>query len=241
MIQDCFDRLFGSTSIAPWAEDNQGLISIIALVLALILFLVEQHRANDAEKRERRQAIEDAATAKAEASAAEIRAIEAAEAGRQEEREAARAAAIQAKLDHLHEFATAVRGVILDVENALLADQTYAKRMTHSQDFGLAAPTRETKILANAAADTLKAMLTSAPISPGLIRATCAAIKKLGEIDASEKRVRHADVDAAYAVWRDSLLGARSAVTDAVLERQNQIKPIATEIIAEPPHASQQF
>jgi len=40
----------------PWAEANQGLLSVIALVTALVLFLLEQKRANKAE-----QAAKDAA------------------------------------------------------------------------------------------------------------------------------------------------------------------------------------
>jgi hypothetical protein len=40
----------------PWAEENQGLVSLIALVTALLLFLLEQKRANEAEQAGRDEA-----------------------------------------------------------------------------------------------------------------------------------------------------------------------------------------
>ncbi len=61
----------------PWAEANQGLLSVAALIIALVLFLLEQRRANMAEGRAKGAAmraelkeLEDRRIAKAEARAA---------------------------------------------------------------------------------------------------------------------------------------------------------------------------
>ncbi|MCX7360129.1 MAG: hypothetical protein NT015_18565 [Alphaproteobacteria bacterium] len=46
----------------PMLEANQGAISIVALILALVAFLIEQYRANTQQLRENEREIEDAIT-----------------------------------------------------------------------------------------------------------------------------------------------------------------------------------
>lgn len=147
---DAFRRLWTwwnrAEGIAPWTEHNQGLISVVALAVALAAAVFEYRRALRAEA----QARQAADTAKIEAAAEAVR------------------AEIAQKLSTIHEFAIAARGVLLDVENDLQKDREQFKAYLFDT-MAMPAPADWVRQGARASADTLNALLAATPLSPGLI------------------------------------------------------------------------
>lgn len=197
MTKAWWDRVEG---IAPWAEHNQGLISIIALAVALLLALLEFRRANLAEARARRAAAEAKAETEGEAQAAEV----------------------ARRLSEIAEFATAVRGVIVDVEVTLHEDRAWAVSPI-LPDVPMEAPNVTSRQAARAAVDTLNALLGVAPVSPTLIRATCAAVRALLPIDDERVSAPSHYASEQYGTWIDGLTAVRAAITDAELESQQRL------------------
>jgi hypothetical protein len=181
--------------IFPWAENNQGLISVLALIAALGLALFEQRRALVAEARARQAAEEAKVIAAAEAREAEI----------------------TRRLSGVAEFAAAVRGVVVDVERDLAKDLELSRGfMFDGMTFQV--PDDRVRQGARASADTLNALIAAAPLSPLLIRATRQGVSALLAISHQPETVHLGDFEEVYAGWRDGLEAARARVTDAELE-----------------------
>lgn len=188
--------------VAPWAESNQGLISVLALVAALALALFEQKRALAAEARAHRAAEE----AKAEAAAE------------------ARETAITNRLATLAEFAVAARGILRDAEHALQED------LQTTRDFmfdlvGFDVPGEKVRDGARASIGTLNALLAAARLSPNLIRATRDGVAALHSIGDHPTTVTDETYQAVYAAWGERLSAAGRAITDAEIELVQRLRP----------------
>lgn len=133
----------------PWAEANQGLISIVALATALALFLLENGRAN----REAADAAKAREEARAKEQADKLAAIE--KARRDDEAR---------RLDHVLDFTVTANGIIAEVQRDMMLD-----RLAIDQHPNALFPTRRLRAKARAAAGSLVAILGVAPMHPKLV------------------------------------------------------------------------
>jgi hypothetical protein len=159
----CWDRFWDPRELIPAFEANQGTLSLLALVVALVAFGVENHRANKAQL----------AAAKAE----NDRKLEAYEA-----RTAQEAAIAQAKIDQhfarISEFASIVRGALLEVQAELVLEQGN----TPSYDVVIPVLDRGTLRTAQACHDLIQATLPAAPHEAALIKVAMNALRSIAAV-----------------------------------------------------------
>lgn len=198
-----------ANGIFPWAEHNQGVISVVALVAALILVLIEQGRANAAESKANRAAEE------AKALAEETKVRVSAE---------AREAAVTQRLATVSEFAIAARGVLLDVERDLQDDLEVTRQyMWDSATFQV--PAERVRQGAKASAHTLNALLAATPLSPALVRSTRLGVSALLAVADAPRTVTEEDFAATYATWVDDLIASREAISESEREYLHRLRP----------------
>jgi len=196
--------------IVPWAEHNQGLLSVVALVFALGVAVLEYRRALKAEARARSAAREAKAQAEAEAQEAKIR----------------------ERLSFVHEFAIAAKGVLVDVELDLARDRDDFRKYPFDE-MAMLAPADRVRQGAKASAETLNALLAGVPLSPSLIRATRQGACALNAVADDAQMVNVQDYQETYAAWIAALEVTRAAITDAQLEFEHRVRPSRTEAMSD--------
>lgn len=198
-----------SGGVFPWIEDNQGFISLLALVAALGVALIEQRRALAEQKR---------------ALVEEARALRRAEDARAEAEAEARRAEIDLRLRLVGEFAVAVRGLLLDVGRALQDDlRTTTGFMIDGVTFSV--PDAVVMRGAQASAETIHALLAGPHLSPALIRASRQAMAALLLVSEGANAVGDHDFREVYTSWQVALDQARSDVTQGELELVYLLRP----------------
>lgn len=185
-----FARAFlNDDGVFPWFENNQGTLSLAALVFAILAFLHENKRAHRAE---------------AEAKASEIRRrAEAEDAARRQDR-ALRQAELKRQLNHAAQFLRAARGLVAPVRAAISAERKYIADTTNR----VFSPSAETRNAAATAARSLNALLPAVPMMPTLVTDVCALVGEMEHLvrsdsasgDAGKKILNGADAAATRAL-----------------------------------------
>lgn len=198
-----------SDEIVPWAESNQGLISVLALLAALVVALIEQRRA----LAERKHAL-----------LAEARALRHAEDAKVEAQKQARDADISQRLQLVAEFATSVRGLLLDIERDLQDD------LRRTDEFMLEGATftvPDAVVIrrAKATAETVNALVAGVWLSPALIRAARQAIAALLIVAEGPHAVTDENFRYVYSTWALGLEKARADLTQGEIELIQILRP----------------
>lgn len=156
-----WEKAWSADGLLPLFEHNQGTLSVTALALALIAFLVETRRANEA-KAEAESAREAQRQADEERRTAAIR----------EAREADEAR----RLNHLLDFITTVNGIIAEVQRDIVID-----RLALADEVGKSGifPSPLLRAKARIGAGAINAILTSAPPIPKAVFDARQASEKL--------------------------------------------------------------
>lgn len=178
---------FNPSGILPWAEHNQGLLSIFALVTALVLALIEQRRAifaeafarasDAAQERRALEASRDADRRMTEANALADRTARAASA--EADRKAAEKLAladIYERLKFISTVETLLAGFRLKIDDSK-STLTVAIEKTNDRDRPMP---REWQNSADEIKSSLQAILPSAPRDPGIVLSTQRIIVALG-------------------------------------------------------------
>jgi hypothetical protein len=158
----------------PWAEANTGLLSVVqgilsvaALGTAILFFLHEQKRANQAEAKAQ-QLERNAALA------------------RQEEIERLAVEKIswefQAHQERVGAYARTVSGIIQKLEEALEEELVALKKIETSEAMAMSHCTLRNRAMAGSVRDCLLALLPSGPQDPEMIIATQEAAQEAGRI-----------------------------------------------------------
>jgi hypothetical protein len=186
--------------LIPWLEANQGLVSALSTVIAIGAIIAAWKMALE----QQRAALDAEARSNARARAAKEQGI--AEAVRAE---------TERKLQDLGSFATAARGVIMDVENHLIDDANEMRPMLVGAELFMPLSV-EVRTAVRASADTLAALVASMPQSPGMVRVIRDAIAQMLEIELP-KELSSQDYDAVLEGWRLALMALRQRVSDEEL------------------------
>lgn len=156
-----WEKAWSADGLLPLFEHNQGTLSVTALALALVAFLVETRRANEA-KAEAEAARETQRQVEEERRTAAIR----------EAREADEAR----RLNHLLDFITTVNGIIAEVQRDIAADRlALASRGGQRRIY----PSPQLRTKARIGAAAINAVLTSAPPIPKAVLDARQASEKL--------------------------------------------------------------
>lgn len=195
------EKLWSKDGLLPPLEHNQGLLTLLALVVVLIAFALQAGRARKAEAR----AAKIERDRKREAEAADFERRQHEETSRAREKVALEDAEKARRASQMRQFVGAAGGLMGGVRDALLADQ---QRAEADRSVDLARPTPIAKRQAAIAASSLTAILPSAPMNPGLIATTREAALVL-EILANTPPMQGAQGDAVAADFSRLLTGAQ--------------------------------
>lgn len=164
-MDSVWTKIWSKDGLLPPLEYNQGLLTLLALVLVLVAFAVQSGRARKAEARASRLERDR----KRDAEAAEEARRQEAEAARTREQAAAGLAERTTRANQMRQFVGVASGILDGVRINLLTDQQKADA---NRELDLPRPTQAVKRQAAVAASSLAAILPAAPMHPAVIVST---------------------------------------------------------------------
>lgn len=204
----------------PWAEANQGMLSVAAIALTATLALLEFRRANKAEALAKKIA-EDAEAAE------ERRANEAIEREARQTREAEerrRHDEISRELLRISEYTTAARSMIRDAELALHNDRDRIRKIISETLVSQVLVNNYSSSRERAASEGLKAIAHAAPMDPQIILTSRKAALTLNGLADQRPLMASAGVDRWYQEALDSLVAIRQELTEHEIALANRIR-----------------
>jgi hypothetical protein len=193
-----------------WAEANQGLLSSAALAAAIVAFLAEQRRANEA---------------KAEAALAEaIRRQE----GREAERKQQTAIWQDRKdrrLEQMTTFVRAASAIVRHGETALLDELEVMAGILGSSPTAVLSLSPTVQQAAQHAAESLTAILPAAPLTPDLILAVRKAVSSLVGVRATTRYYQSGEAQTWIKDKLDELSKSRGEINECLIVLTAQLSP----------------
>lgn len=195
-----------------WAEANQGLLSSAALAAAIVAFLAEQRRANDAKA----EAALAEATQRREALEAESKQQAAIQQDRKNRR-----------LEQMTTFVRAAAAIVRHGERALLDElELMANILGNGPTAGLSLSSTVQEA-AHHAAESLTAILPAAPLTPDLILAVRKAVSHLVSVHSSTRYFQSGEAQTWIRDKLDELSKSRDEINECLIVLTAQISPSA--------------
>jgi len=217
----CWEKAWSQDGLLPLIENNQGLLSLVALGLALAAFLIENARAN----RAKAEAVEAERQRQAAAQNAEAERRQYELEMQRRDAERARTADQDRQLQHMARFVSAANGIILKVQNILI-DDLNAAQASISAGVTTLYPSAETRKSATVAAQSLIAIIPAAPMEPNLITDVRRIAFDLDWLGGEGRGVYRADAAVTYLREQaDKLIKAAADLTEHNIVLTAQLRP----------------